>query len=465
MVVCESGVKGLGINEIFRGRTPEKIAKLAAQNAGIISEESEEAREEKMRKPHKLTAEQTVMVDHQLYAPLSNMYNLAGLIRFDAKMDAQKLADAANQAVQAHPSLGTVFFFNEDGEIMQQYKPELFHPAVVEFISEKELEALKPTLIQPFKIINSCLCRIRVFKTELAVYLLMDIHHTVFDGTSFQIFLHDIDACYLGNAPAKKDFYYETLQEREELAHTAFYEEAKTYFEERYFTNEYQVAPVFDMETKNKVLGSLYQKMSLSAERLDAIEKEMKISRNEIFVTATLLAIAQYNKTNAVKVTWIFNGRQTAEEMQSTGYLLRILPVAEKLSANMKITDLLMDVHTQVSKGLEYSCYPYATIYRSSMLDDETEVIYQRDLKGVFAIGGFAAENVDLEESKPAYENVLDIEIMNDGDDFDILVEYATCFYKEESMEHFLEMLKNIFQKLSAVLKDNAMIVSDVIGK
>ena len=465
MVVSESGVKGLGINEIFRGHTPEKIAELVEQNAAAIPEESEASREEKMRKPHKLTAEQTVMVDHQLYAPKSNMYNLAGLIRFDPKMDAQKLADAANKTVLAHPSLGTVFFFNEDGEIMQYYKPELFHTATVETISEDELEALKPTLIQPFKIINSCLCRIRVFQTEKNVYLFIDIHHTVFDGTSFQIFLRDINACYAGNAPTKKDFYYETLQKREDLEQTAFYEEAKKYFEEHYFTNEYQVAPVHDMESKNKVLGSLYQSMSLSAKSLDEIESTMKISRNELFVTATLLAIAKYNKTDAVKVTWIFNGRQTAEEMQSTGYLLRILPVAKKLSDSETLIDLLMDVHTQVAKGLEYSCYPYATIYRSSMLDDETELIYQSDLKGVFAVGGFAAENVDLEESKPAYENVLDIEIMNDGDDFDILLEYATCFYKEESMERFLGMFKEISKKLTETLTNKTLTVLDILGE
>ena len=465
MVVAESGIKELGINEIFRGRTPEKIAELVGQNTGIGSEESEEVREEKMRKPHKLTAEQTVMIDHQLYAPKSNMYNLAGLIRFDKRMDAQKLAVAANQAVLSHPSLGTVFFFNEDGEIMQQYKPELFQKAEVACISEKELEELQPTLIQPFTIINSSLCRIRVFQTEKAVYLFLDIHHSVFDGTSFQILLRDIDACYKGNVPAKKDSYYETLQARENLEETSFYEEAKKYFEERYFTDEYQVAPHFDMKTANKVLGSFYQNMSLSSEGLDAIEKEMKISRNEFFVTATLLAIAQYNKTDAVKVTWIFNGRQTAEEMQSTGYLLRILPVAEKLQGGETISNLLMDVHTQVTKGLEYSCYSYATIYRSSMLDDETEIIYQRDLKGVFAIGGVDAENVDLERSKPAYENVLDIEIMNDGDDFDILLEYATCYYKEESMERFLGMFKKISQKLVNVLNDKTMTVSDVIGE
>lgn len=463
IVVAESEVKGLGINEIFRGRTPEKIACLVEKNTVAKNTDSEENREKKMRQPHKLTAEQINMVDYQLYAPKSNMNNLAGLMRFESEIDAQKLADAVNQSVSAHPSLGTIFFFNEDGELMQKYEPELLQKAVVEDVTEEVLEELKSTLVHPFRIINSSLCRTRVFRTEKAVYLFLDIHHTVFDGTSFQLFLRDIDAVYRGKKLEKKDFYYETLRKREELEQTSVYIEAKRYFEERYFNDGYQVAPVYDFETGDRSLGSIYQTMSLSAGSLDHIEEFMKISRNEFFITVTLLAIAQYNKTDAVKVTWIFNGRQTAEEMQSAGYLLRVLPVAEKMYADDRIIELFQSVHDQVSKDLEYSCYPYVKVFENSMIADQTELIYQQDLKGEFTVGGIKAENMELEDDNSAYGNTFDIEIMNDGDIFDILIEYAAGCYKEESMERFCEIFKNIAQKLTTVLEDIHLTVSDVI--
>lgn len=464
MVVAESDVDGLGINEIFRGRTPERIALLVEESAAAQKTDSEEERERKMRLPHKLTEEQTCMIDYQLYAPKSNMYNLAGLIRFESGMDAQRLADAVNQTVNVHPALGTVFFFDEDGELRQKYKPELFKQAVVEHISEAELEAMKPTLIQPFKIINSSLCRIRVFQTEKTVYLFIDVHHTVFDGTSFQIFMHDVDAACKGKTLEKRDFYYETIQEREDMEKTDLYAEAGKYFEERYFADEYHAAPAYDLETKSMALGSVYQTIDVSANSLDMIENAMRISRNEIFMAAALLAIAKYNNADAVKVNWVFNGRQTADEMQTAGYLLRILPVAEKLKPQGTIKELLESVHDQVAKDLEYSFYPYEKLIESNARGDETEVIYQRDLKGEFTIGGIRAEHIDLEKSDPAYENVLDIEIMDNEDRFDILVEYATCFYKEESMERFCRMFEEITQKLTEVLQKENMTVSDVIG-
>lgn len=464
MVVAESNIKGLGINEIFRGRTPEKIALLVEQNAVAEKNDSEEIREEKMRQPHRLTVEQIAMVDYQLYAPKSNMYNLAGLLRLGPNVDAQKLADAVNNAVAAHPTLETVFFFNEDGDLMQQYRPQLRPKTVVEQLSKEKLEQMKDTLIQPFKIIDSSLCRIRVFQTEEAVYLFLDIHHTIFDGTSSQILMRDIDAAYRGEALKTKDFYYETLKQREDIEKTKNYIEAKKYFEDHYFDQPYQVAPTYDFEIESTVLGSIYQEMTLSVKLLDQIEKHMILSRNEFFIAVTMLAIAQYNQTHMVKVNWIFNGRQTAAEMQTAGYLLRILPVASKLHAQDRISELFQSIHNQVANDLEYSCYPYEKLLESGGYEDETEVIYQRDLKAEFSICGVKAEQVELTKSAPAYENVLDIEIMNDGDSFDILVEYATCFYKKESIERFCEIFKTIAGKLTDVLKNPDLTVSDIIG-
>lgn len=65
-----------------------------------------------------------------------------------------------------------------------------------EKISEFDLNILKDKLVQPFKIIDSRLFRCRVFETEKAAYVFFDVHHTVFDGTSFKVLMNDIDRSY-----------------------------------------------------------------------------------------------------------------------------------------------------------------------------------------------------------------------------------------------------------------------------
>ena len=466
MVISECNISGLSINEIFKGRTPKRIAELVTENQKHMSSEgelTEDEREKLMRNPHKLTAEQIVMIDYQLFAPKSNMFNLSGLIRFDKGIDSQRLAKAVDMAVSVHPSLGTVFYLDEDGELRQCYRPELTKPVEVVNVTEEELEAMKEDMIKPFKILNSCMHRLSIYQTEKAVYLFIDIHHTVFDGTSFQIFQRDINDAYSGKILNKKDYYYEALRERESYVGTLRYEESRKYFEDNYFLEGYAVAPEPDKQTKDKILGSLYGAMSLPADKLDEIERKIKISRNEFFIAATILAISQYNRTDKVKVTWVFNGRTTIEEMESTGLLLNEFPVAEVLTGEYNIEDMLKDIHKQVAKALEYNYFPYATIFKECVSDDNTSVLYQNNLKGIDELCGVHVEPIELEGKNPAFENILDIEIMNEGNDFDVLMEYATCLYDETSIENFNKLFIDISKKLIGIIDNEKLTVKDVI--
>lgn len=58
--------------------------------------------------------------------------------------------------------------------------------------------------------------------------MFFDIHHTVFDGTSFKVLMNGIAQSYMGT-PIPNDYYYLTLKKREDTALTAFYEESQVF--------------------------------------------------------------------------------------------------------------------------------------------------------------------------------------------------------------------------------------------
>lgn len=118
--IVESGLSGLEASMVFRGRTAENIAKLYAENhiEGGISDD--ELNAEAMKMPHKLTTEQLYMFDYQLYTPMSTMYNLFSMMKFDKDMfELPKLVKALELSIKSHPALLTKFSFDEDGEIVQ----------------------------------------------------------------------------------------------------------------------------------------------------------------------------------------------------------------------------------------------------------------------------------------------------------------------------------------------------------
>lgn len=468
MVVSECGIEGLTANDMFRGRTPERIAELyRVQNRHrkpLMEGDSETERERKMRLPHKLTTEQIYMVDYQLYTPKSTMYNLGGLFRLSGSIDAQRLADAANTAIAAHPALSTIFFWNPEGDIIQRYVPELIDPVEVEEVSEKQLEVIGRSLIRPFKIIRSCLFRCRVFRTEKACYLFLDIHHTICDGTSYNVLLRDIDAAYGGQVFEKKDCYYELLRAREQMMEDPFYLESKEYFEKRYSDKDYDTNPTPDIHADVHTMGELEAELDVSAQAIDQMGKITRISRNGFFITVGLLAMAAYNGTNKVKGSWIYNGRDTVEEMDAMGLLIRFLPVTAELHPEGRVIDLLSSIRVQIMDSLEHCCYPYAVMGSSCVLDDTMCVLYQENLKSASCLCGVPMEYVPIPRNNPAFQNTLDIEVSDDGDGFGVLMEYAECAYTAEAMEKFMAVFQVVARKLAKAADDPELTVADVLN-
>jgi hypothetical protein len=216
-LITESGLKGLNAGQVFRGRTPEQIAKIyEADRAANNGEDPDEMNEEALKVPHPLTTEQLYMVDYQLTVPDSTMYNLFSMLKVDKEFfDMERLAESLEKAIKNHPSLLTTIWWNDDGILEQVYTPDIAPSVHVEKLSEFEFKFVKDSMVYPFKIVGGRLCRCRVFETEKAGYVFFDVHHTVFDGTSLKVFMGDVGKIYMG-AESDKDYYYLMLKRRED---------------------------------------------------------------------------------------------------------------------------------------------------------------------------------------------------------------------------------------------------------
>lgn len=446
--IVESGLPGLQASMIFRGRTAAKIAVLYSE-AHIDSGESDEAKNaESMKQAHRLTTEQLYMFDYQLYTPMSTMYNLFSMMKFDKSLfDLHKLSKAVMLTIQTHPALLTKFSFDEEGEIIQCYDPELMPEITVEKISEFDLNILKDNLVQPFKMINSRLFRCRIFETEKAAYLFFDVHHTVFDGTSFKVLMNSIAQSYMG-MEVQPDYYYLVLKKREDAALTPFYEESRRYFENRYNGSSWVSALPVDHVTRENEFGQLQCEMGIESAELNVIEKRFKVSRNEFFITVAALAVSMYADASDVKLSWIYNGREDVLMMNTVGLLYRDLPAAFRFNKKQNIGDIFADTHEQVQKAIEHSCYPYMENNAQVIDDDVIAVLYQRDIRDAGDMNGMEIETVDIRQNLSASQNILDIEILDSAKGLRLSLDYSSSRYDQNTIERF----KELFVRITAVL-------------
>ena len=451
-LIVESRLPGLNAGEIFRGRTPEKIAQLYSEKHSAGSEQSAEKKNAKaMKREHRLTAEQLYMVDYQLYTPKSTMYNLFSMLKLDKSIfDMEKLADTLQTVIKNHPALLTTFRFNEDGEIMQKYTPEVFSQIKVEKISEFEFDSIKDTLVQPFKIIGGTLYRCRVFETEKNGYVFFDVHHTLFDGSSLKVFMSNVSKVYMGMLP-DPDYYYLMLGNRESMEKSDFYEESKRYFEERYDNVEWSSYPDIDHESRENEMGELFAPMSIEQPLMAAMERQYMISRNEFFIAVAALAISVYNKKDDIKLSWIYNGREDMEMMTTVGLLFRDLPVGIRFSDDMTVREVFADVHEQVQKGIEHSCYPYVDKNNSVSTGESAYLLYQQDIRDIGGADEMNIETIDIRQNQAASQTKLDMEILDGSEGLVLMIDYAASLYEDSSIEAF----KDIFLRITHALVTN----------
>ena len=448
-VIVNSELPGLTANDIFRGRTPEKIAKLYIENHKNDDGESPDMKNAaSMKAVHPLTKEQLYMVDYQLYTPKSTMYNLFSMLKVDKEMfEMEKLAKTMETVIKNHSALLTKFTFNDDGEIVQSYHPELFEEIKVEKITEFEFDVLKDNLVMPFKIINGRLYRCRVFETEKSGYVFFDVHHTIFDGTSLKVFMGNIAKAYVGMMP-DPDYYYYMLQQREDVVHTKFFQESKEYFEKLYNDVEWSKYPQIDHESRENELGELFIPLGIEQPQMQAMERHYRISRNEFFIAVALLAISIYNKKDDIMLSWIYNGREDVEMMTTVGLLFRDLPLAVRFNDKMTLNDLYQSVHEQVKGGIEHSCYSYVDVHNQAGDSEAAYLLYQQDIRDMGGAGGMNIETIDIRQNQAASQTILDMEILDGSEGLVLMIDYAASRYKQESMEKY----RDIFVKVANLL-------------
>ncbi|MEV1147967.1 condensation domain-containing protein, partial [Micromonospora sp. NPDC049799] len=139
---------------------------------------------------------------HQL-APDDTSYLLAFAVRFDAPLDADRLARALRRVVDRHPALRTVFPSGPDGPV-QHVRPTAGPPPVVvppdegtpldERLTRLTAEATRA----PMDLATGPLLRAHLVPddTGRAVALLLVVHHIVCDDWSFGLIVRELARAY-----------------------------------------------------------------------------------------------------------------------------------------------------------------------------------------------------------------------------------------------------------------------------
>ena len=450
MALTETGAE---VNHIYKYRTARKIA------AALLAEADARA-DDACRNQNALEHDQpmnyfqTYMFDYQLYAPYSIMWNLPSMWRYAKKdVDAGRLAAAVNKVLDAHPVFRTILHYNEDSELVQRYEPDLPVEVPLEKTTENKFRlTILPALVQPFRLLDEPIYRCRIFETAENVYLFLDMHHIITDGTSLKVFSEDLTAAYEGRELGEDPYF---LFMRDDYKHTLTedYAQARTYYDSLYGGKNWTCMLTPEMESRDNTAEAVIVPLGIDNETLDKYFAKAKISRNAFLQTTALLTMASMEKAENVMQGWVFHGRDSRKKDRSIGLLIKEIPLGLALGELTDITSMYESVRSQMSMGLAHRDYPYTMLNASAALNDVFCVIDEGDLMEVKGLSSIPGETIQLPKAG-SLGWLMSLVFFNQGGIF-LGLYYTVNRYHKHTVEKFCSE----YQRIAAALVDSELTV------
>ncbi len=368
--------------------------------------------------------------------PNSTLYNIPLLLKLDASLDVERIKQAIVASVRAHAFINTILFVDHAGDIRQKRRDASsdFKLSDIEVIQAESLDAIKASLIRPFKLMGERLFRVVLIQAE-ALYLLVDMHHIISDGTSLDLFLDDVSRAYQGETLVPESFsgFEMALMEQQKRATPAL-EAAKKYYETLLagYDEDYLIKKDRRRDDKRPYAPFEMDGVPGMAARVTAFCKNHKVSVNGLLCTAFGLALANFNGTDESVFTTVYNGRNDSRTMRMTAMLVKTLPVLCQVKGKTPL-EVVKTVSDQLIDSMTNDIYSFAEISRTLGIKANVMFVYQGDH---FEFDRFCGKPAQIQPVELDSEKApLQLQISLRRDTFVYRVEYDQTLYTPELMQ------------------------------
>lgn len=286
-------------------------------------------------------------------------YNNGFIYRLDGCLEEERLRNAIETAIKAHPAFFYRIELNKNDEPIQviDLSNETWSLAIEQI---DDIETIKPLLIQPFNLYEDQLFRVRLFKDRNYFHFFIDVHHIIFDGTSMQVLLNDIEKVY-NDEPIDTEILtlIEQATEETKQRNTSAYEEGKVWY-----TQNFDCADTFtqltpDLEGEGNEQGNINRVMDLDLDQVDTFCKKNKVFKSNLFTTAYAFLLAKYNNEQESFFTTAYNGRNDKRLAHTVGMFVKTIPVYTKFTVETTVMDLLRAGQEQMSGCRKHDTYSF----------------------------------------------------------------------------------------------------------
>ncbi len=427
---------------IYANRTPQKIAEACAHTEPIIFAK---------HKDYPLSQTQLGIYVECMPHQGKTLYNNAMLFKLTDDIDTNRLARACEAVVEAHPYIKTRLFVDEEGHPRQCRNDEEPYHQPVESLSETEFMELKPQLEQPFLLLSDQLFRIRILKTSGSVYLFIDFHHIIFDGTSMQILLHDISSAYKANLLQKETWSgFEVAQEEEAIRLTENYSLAAEWNKTEFGVLDITSLPIPDNNSEQVSIGEYTHLISIDHEALEQSCRRLGITAQVLTTAAFGYLLGTFTHNRETLFATVYNGRKSLKTQQTIAMMVKTLAVHVSWNENLTIREWLQQTKEELLGSMNHDLFSFAELCAlNNCINSEVLFAYQGGIQTALTINGHVFYPQSL--TKNATGQCLVMDLIPEARQLHLKIQYQENKYSKSFISQFAHCYEQIIRQLIAV--------------
>ena len=399
-----------------------EILKQMLAGGNMPATETSKAGEARTNAP--LSYAQTGVYFDCLKNPASTIYNIPYLLFYPQGTDTQRLADAVKCVIDAHPEL-SVHFATEGDAIIQTTDDSVPVRVPITLMSEEELKKYKNEFVRPFNLQKAPLYRAEVVQTPVGAYLLLDVHHLVFDGGSADLLIRQLNSVLEGKSVEKESYsYLDFVTDQQAAEDSDTFKASQQFFAEKLQTCEGASEIPADMP-KSDAQGFIGEAVCpTDLEKATAFCRQQEITPAHLYLAATAYVVSRYTNNRDVYLCTVSSGRSNLKIADTVGMFVNTLALGLSID-DVTIGDFLKQTSDTFDQTLRHEDYPFARIATDYGFRPAIAFAYQVGVLSQYTVDGKAIGQELLELNVPKFK--INIKIETRG----VVVQYDDSIYSE----------------------------------
>ena len=373
--------------------------------------------------------------------PESTIYNTPVIARFPKDVDIKLLTKAAETLVKTHPML-QAHFGSAGSDVIQIVDLEQPVEIAQSQCKEEDIPRYKWEFVKPFNLRQGPLYRMEIVTTEQWVYLMMDIHHLVVDGGSFDVLLTQLFDLLNGKEIEPETFTYADFVAAQKAAESSEeFAAARDFFQARLGKVEGVTEVPSDLSNPKDqgTVGTLYTPLDFAA--IDTFCRQHNISPAHHILAATFYALSRFTNSEQLCITTISNGRSDLRISNTVGMFVNTLALSATIG-EQSVMEFISETSKNFDETLQHETYPFTRIASDYDLSAEIMFAYQMGVIDDYQYKGETIAVETFESDTPKFR--IAFFIMNDESGRpSICLQYDNGRYSRELMEYLAQSISN----------------------